>query len=151
VCLPPCGINSTRRFPSALCLQNLELYCFLTIASCRSPEILKQADNHDKIEENSRSGFRCRRRDDRQYDQDVVFSHYKGSNCRERAKEQRYINYNFIYSRGNNLRPINKEFFWHGGFFSTQGRTLFLIILFKKALLSKVRVSSRAFEDVRCM
>ncbi len=37
----------------------------------------------------------------------VVFSHCKPNPCGEKAKEQRHTNYNFIYSRGRDLRPLN--------------------------------------------
>jgi hypothetical protein len=40
----------------------------------------------------------------------AVFSHYKPNPCEETAKEQRYTNYNFIYSRGRDLRPLNNGF-----------------------------------------
>ena len=37
----------------------------------------------------------------------MVFSHCKPNPCGETAKEQWHTNYNFIYLRGRNLRPLN--------------------------------------------
>ena len=40
----------------------------------------------------------------------VVFSHCKPNPCGETAEEQQHTDYNFICSRGRNLRLINNEF-----------------------------------------
>jgi len=99
-----------RRFPCALCLQNLESYSFLIAPSYRGPETQRQADSHNRARGNSRSGFRRRRPDDRQHNYNAVFSYYKPNPGREMAKEQRHTNNNFICSRGKNLRPLNNRF-----------------------------------------
>jgi hypothetical protein len=40
----------------------------------------------------------------------TIFSYYKPYPYRETAKEQRHTAYNFTFSRGRNLRPVNNRF-----------------------------------------
>jgi hypothetical protein len=81
-----------------------------SMISCRSPETRRQADSHNKVGGIAEEAFDAV---DGTIDSIIitaVFSYYKPNSNREIAEEQRHTDYNFIFSRGRNLRPLNNGF-----------------------------------------